>query len=446
MKHVTAIFILVFLFSGHLFAQEKFTLEQCIQIALENNNELVQKINDTKYSEYEAMNSFSSYLPSADISMNSGISRSAPRQAGPDQVSGQDPITGNLIYGGIIPESKRDFNSMNFSVDQNIFNGERIANIFQAHSLKEAAKYDLQSQKMYTILSVKEAFFNLIKQMKLEEVNKIAVQRSEDQLKLTEKMFELGSKARLDVFQAKVNLGNDRINLLTQQNSVNDANRSLNLVMGHDPGKKLNIQVIENFDPKIYSEENMFDTAIENQPLVKKGNSDIDASKWGVLRSQSTYLPNLVGFYRYSRSNSVFSKVYLKDYDFNWNSTIGLGLSMNLFSGFDDYLNVQKAKISQSNIRVSHENYLRNLKSRIKGFHENYNSYIEIININKENLEAAKEELRLAEERYRIGAGTSLEVREAQVKLTRAEETLIAAQYNALITQAQLETELGKIL
>jgi outer membrane protein TolC len=60
-------------------------------------------------------------------------------------------------------------------------------------------------------------------------------------------------------------------------------------------------------------------------------------------------------------------------------------------------------------------------------------------------LEAAKEEFRLAEERYRIGSGTALEVREAQVNLTRAEETLVAAKYNARMTQAQLEQSMGII-
>ena len=76
---------------------------------------------------------------------------------------------------------------------------------------------------------------------------------------------------------------------------------------------------------------------------------------------------------------------------------------------------------------------------------DNFNSYLEIIELNKGNLEASQEEYRLAEERYRIGSGTSLEVREAQVNLSRAEETLVAAYYNARMTQADLERALGII-
>jgi outer membrane protein TolC len=65
--------------------------------------------------------------------------------------------------------------------------------------------------------------------------------------------------------------------------------------------------------------------------------------------------------------------------------------------------------------------------------------------LNEENLKAAQEEYRLAEERYRIGSGTQLEVREAQVNLNRAEDTLVRAKYSARVTQAQIETYLGKI-
>ena len=51
----------------------------------------------------------------------------------------------------------------------------------------------------------------------------------------------------------------------------------------------------------------------------------------------------------------------------------------------------------------------------------------------------------MAEERYRIGSGTQLEVREAQVNLTGAEETLVRAKYGALVTQAMLANSLGMI-
>jgi outer membrane protein TolC len=121
-------------------------------------------------------------------------------------------------------------------------------------------------------------------------------------------------------------------------------------------------------------------------------------------------------------------------------------MSLNLFNGFRDMVNIQKAKLNERNSLINFEQTKRELTATVMQLVDNYNSYLEIIEINEENLEASKEEFRLAEERYRIGSGTQLEVREAQVNLTRAEQTLVAAQYNARITQSQLEQSLGNII
>ena len=54
-------------------------------------------------------------------------------------------------------------------------------------------------------------------------------------------MFELGAVAKVDVFRSRVNLGNDKIALLTQKNLVLTAINNLNLVMGRDPKSPLSI-------------------------------------------------------------------------------------------------------------------------------------------------------------------------------------------------------------
>jgi len=118
-------------------------------------------------------------------------------------------------------------------------------------------------------------------------------------------------------------------------------------------------------------------------------------------------------------------------------------LSFNIFNGFSDYANVQKAEISRKAAMETFEEYKRTLKATVHQYYADYLSTLDIIKINKENLEAAKEEMRLEEERYMVGAGTALEVREAQVNLTRAEETLIAAQFTASLILAQLDNQLG---
>ncbi len=441
------IFISLLMFSGNVFAQEKLSLENCINIAMENNSTLKQKIYSNESADYDVTTSYSNIMPSLEIGAGASRTKFGSSSYVDAVPVGQDSLSGQVIYERVVrsnPAYTNDNHTLRATVNQNIFDGFGWWNqIQQARTNKRSSDFDLLNETNTVILTVQNNYYNLVKQEKLYDVYGVAVERSQDQLVRTEKMFELGSKARLDVFQAKVNLGNDKINQLTQQNIVSDAKRALNISLGRNPNEPLEVMTDEQVEMSSLELDELISISNENQPLLKKNEADIESRGIGVSLAQANYYPRISAYYEYGRRNSDIDKIYKDYFDKDYYSSVGINLSWNLFNGFSDHANVQRAKLNEKSALEYNEDYKRQLQSRIKGFNDNYNSYIEIIKINEENLEAAKEEVRLAQERYTIGAGTSLEVREAQVKLTRAEETLIAARYNALITLAQLDNELG---
>jgi len=420
--------LLIALAANPGFSQEEslLTLDDCISIALEQNSALKISHLSDKSAEKDVLGSYSGILPTISLSANKGNRVSGPSEYLGDVPIGQD-TSGRTIYDQRLitsPRTEREFNSISLSFDQNIFDGGRWWN------------------KNRAILLVQEAYFDLNQQIKLLEVYEIAVERSQAQVDRTEKMYELGATAQLDVFQARVNLGNDRISLLRQQNIVGQARKNLNLVMGRDPFTPVQIGTEIKLNKTLANPEELIQTAFENQPNIKQDEADIKSSKLSVSLAKGVFYPRLYGFVDYSRNNQEMDRVYT-NYDKNYTVTYGIGASLNIFNGFNDYVNLQKAKIARKTTEENYEEYKRNLASEIEQYYANYQSYLDIIEINEQNLEAAKEEMRLAEERYQIGAGTSLEVREAQVNLTRAEEVLIAAQFNARIELARLNNGLG---
>ena len=287
-------------------------------------------------------------------------------------------------------------------------------------------------------------YLNLLKQEKLLEVNTLAVQRSQDNLDRSEKMFEIGSVAKVDVFRARVNLGNDRISLISQRNTVHQAKQTLNVAMGREPNTPLEISKDVNFDYQLPPLESLLNSAMDQQPEIKRREMELRSRELNVSLSKSSFLPSLSAFFSYGRSNSVFDKIY-SDVNQNWSVTVGVQGSFNLFNGFQDMVNHQNAKLNVKSTQIDLEAYKRTLVSNISTTYQRYKDLLEIIEINKENLEAAKEEYRLATERYRLGSGTSLDVREAQVNLTDAERILVAAEYDLIITYAQLQEAVGDI-
>lgn len=449
MKNSFIILVSFLIFCGNSFAQvEKLSLEDCINIALKANPNIKINSNLNESADEDVLGSYSGILPNIDLSANSGRAEAGDKTVEGDIPVGFDSTANQAVYvRGIYtqPGYISNFNSVNLRVSQNLFDGGEWWNAIKyAKSQKRSSDFNFTSVVNQTVRSVHERFFDLAKQQKLLEVRELAVKRSEDQLNKTQKMFELGSVAKVDVYRSKVNYGNDKISLLQQKNAVMTAKNNLNLVMGRDPHTPIAIETDLTLTPIYESVEEMHEESVKNNPVLKKYKEDFISADLNSSRSYASVYPSLAAFFNYSRSHEEFDRVY-GEFDKNWNTSYGLSLSFNLFNGFQDKVRIQKSKLAARNAQESYEDYKRTLKANIAQLTDSYNAYLEIIQINEENLVAAKEEYRLAEERYRIGSGTALEVREAQVNLTQAEQTLVAAQYNARIVQAQIEENLGSI-
>ncbi len=423
------------------------SLEDCIRIALENNSQLKNTELAFDAAKQDVLSSYQGILPSITTSAGRGKVVTGPSEYLSNEPVGIDPETGNVIYEQRtrkIERSTRESSSASINLNQTIFDGGIWWNqIRKAKTDKKASKYDLIAQRNNTINQIQQAFFELGKQIKLLEVDSLAVARSQAQLERAEQMYELGATAQLDVFRARVNLGNDRISKLQQKNTVTQARKNLNVTMGRDPLAQLVVEVSEvQLKDDLPSVEELVDQAIAQQPMVRKNKSNIKSRKLSVDMAKGLNYPKISAYVNYDRFHEDAIKVF-SDFDQNYQTRYGINLSFNLFNGFNDYVQIQKAQINYRTARENYEQYKRELKSNIHQSYEDYKSYLDIIEINRVNLEAAREELRLAEERYQIGAGTALEVREAQVNLTRAEQTLIAAEYNARLILAQLDNYLG---
>jgi outer membrane protein TolC len=214
--------------------------------------------------------------------------------------------------------------------------------------------------------------------------------------------------------------------------------------LGRDPNEPLEIDKTLRFNFSLPDIEAMLSEALKTQPELMRQELDVKSKQLSVAISRGAFSPTVTGFYNYNRNNSEFEKVY-KNLGRNWSSVVGVSISFNLFNGFQDMVNYQNSRINLKNSQLALEDYKRNLKSNISNLYRRYQDLEQIVAINQQNLEAAREEFRLAEERYRLGAGTSLDLREAQVNLTDAERILVATEYDKIIVYAQLQEALGNV-
>jgi len=122
---------------------------------------------------------------------------------------------------------------------------------------------------------------------------------------------------------------------------------------------------------------------------------------------------------------------------------LGLNLSFNLFNGFRDKIDWQNARLEAKNRELEFLDAQNRLTATVREKLETFYRRMELISLEEQNLEAARQNLRLNKDRYDIGAATFLEFRDAQVNLTRSQTTLIVARYQARITRLELEQLMG---
>jgi outer membrane protein TolC len=122
----------------------------------------------------------------------------------------------------------------------------------------------------------------------------------------------------------------------------------------------------------------------------------------------------------------------------NDNLNYGITASINIFNGFDQNRRIQNAKI-QRDITETRISELRiQLEADLQRAYTNYQNSLNLIDLEKENLEVARQNIDIALERYKLGVSTPLELREVQRNAVASESRLIDAEYGGKLAEIEL--------
>ena len=461
--------LLVLSFSSAIHAQEKLTLDDCIKIALKNNSQLRNANRDVEMANSGITQAYSNILPQLDMSLNFGKRHQGEVSYLQDVPTEYESYTiYNPVYDtaledtiGIVPqkliggatkyeqrlvtqpEYDRKSNGASLTLQQPLFDGGNWWNqIKKSKANQEALTHQRDAEQQDVILIVRRSYFDLLKQMALLKVYQESENSYEEHYKRSQSMYEIGSVALADVYKARVSYGEAKTQVIQQKNIAIFAKYKLNTDMGRDPRTGIEIEDAD-FDSDIHDyTEAEIEEALSSQPELAYYQASEKTAEFDAKIARASYLPTIGIQASYTRFSDDYKKLY-KNFDQNYNWYVGGGLNWNLFNGFADKANRQIQKL---NHLKSQENLLeqqRLVRSSIEQARLMLRADQELIMINEENLVSAKEDLRLAQERYRIGSGTLLDVLEAQVSVTRSQTNLVSAQYDVLTSYAELQKALG---
>lgn len=413
---------------------QTISLRECLERGLEKNYSIRITRGEEEITHNNATLANAGYLPTIDLQGGYNLSNNS---------SDSKPATGNTVEQRNLLD-----HSANAGIDVNwtIFDGFNISTTYK--QLKEMERMGETNTRIAIedfIATLTSEYYNFIQQRIRLKNYFYAVKLSKERLRIVAERYHIGSFSRLDYQQAKVDFNADSAQYLKQQEVVISSRIALNELMA----------VEEVYTPLLTSDTTITadmtleftdlwnSTLASNAQLLKADQSSnlakLDYKK--VISRNYPYLKLNAGYdYGY---NKYEQSTYRSRNSWGWNG--GLSMGINLWNG-NRRREKRNAKIEIMNAQLQREQLELALKADLGNLWQAYQKNIELLNLEEQNLVAARENHEIATERYMLGNLSGFEMREAQQSLLDAEERLLTAQYNTKICEISLLQISGKII
>ena len=434
---------------------ERLSLEQCIDRALDHNTQVLQAEQQVLRSEADVASARAQRLPSLSTTLMSlGRSRTGPSLRIQDNPTGQiDPETGERIFAEErtrIPGIDRTSYAFSAGVGHTLYDGG--ARRWSHRSAREsltASELGLRSGRDGVVYQVKQRYYALLKAQELVEVQGEALELSLKRQEEAEIRLEVGAGTRVDLLRLQVAADNARANLINAEQQVQLSRASLNHALGRGlsaPVETVPLAGDPTLPPETAEAEAMaelVDRAKRANPGLEQARRSRSSAEMSLKARRAAWHPRVTGNLSYSRNNEVFDRVY-GDLDQNYRLNGGLNLTYQLFDGGLRSADVDRARSSLESARLGLEQQERDLALSVETTYLELVRLGRILRIARRTAELAAEDLRLAEERYRVGKGRLLEVLDAQVGLTSARNNRVNTRYDLALAEADLERLTGE--
>lgn len=412
------------------------TLKECIQKGLKNDPDLVRadqslrNINNTLWTDYGA------WLPS--VSTGVGYTWNSR----PQVVEYKEVTEGDSTF--TVPVYTNESYSSSISLNMNLFNGfSDYFGLRADRQTKKSIQENYSGQVLNTVYSIKTGYYNVLQYMKLADVQRKALERSQEQLRITQTRYDLGSAALSDVLKAKVSLGQAQLDLINAENNYKVSVANLNYLIGEPIDEQYRVDTTVGVREVNYTLQGSIDSAMSKNPTLQSYKYSMDASQNGVRSAWGGFLPSIN--FSYSTSWYDIGKFQAGGlYSNNNTYRYGVNLSLNIFDRFVTKRQVASAQAALNTDKFVYHNYKSSLKLQVTQSYLNLEKAQLSIQVSRDNLASAQEDYKLAQEKYTLGAATILDLLDAEVSLRTAESNVIESEYNLNLAVADLERALGK--
>ena len=461
----------------------RLSLEDAVRLAQEQNPGFLAARNDRSTADWEVREAVGSLFPSATL--GGSLSWQGP---------GEQRF-GSLTLAQDLPAYY--LSAYNVGISYQLSASALLAPA-AAHARREAVVAQIDAARVELMAAVTRAYLEVLRQAEGEILVELQLGRARFNLRLAEAQQEVGAVTPLDVRQAEVQVGRAEVALLQAGNALSTARLRLLQQIGMDGDRPLALTTTFELEEPEWNRDDLLATALERNPTLRAGAANLDASQAHVRQARSAYLPSLVaqagigGFTRQASSTDVLvtqaqmqlanqaqqcallNQVYTRlvdplptsdceaftftddmrnrivtengafPFDFSRRpASASLSISLPILQGLQRERQLEAARVQRSDaeleIRERRLALTADLTIALRTLVTAYQSAA----LEARNSEVADDQLRLAGERYRLGAISFVDLVDAETVKAEADQAYVNAVYAYHDALTQLETVVG---
>ncbi|HOP00063.1 MAG TPA: TolC family protein [Bacteroidales bacterium] len=425
----------IILAASQTFAQQIYDIRSCISTGLEKNYSLMI----TKNSEIISRNNYTpgnaGYLPSLNLSgRHSGTLNDIRTNVGDT----------NSTFSGNIHNTT---NAASLNLGLTIFEGFSVTTTYRKlGELKNLGELNTQFAIENLVSDIVAAYYNYIQQVKLLENLRYAVSLSKERLRIDEDRYLLGSSSKLQVLQSRVYLNADSSRLSKQCETVHAAQVRLNELLAVEDlnGQFVTRDTTIEVNQELLYEKLLTET-LENNTSLQIARSNMNVSEFDYRLAKSRSYPYLTASSGYNYNFNTYSSGSSSNQQTNGLS-YGLTLGFNLFDGMNQRRTIRNSSISLQNTELRYQELEQGVRADLITIYSAYSNFLRLIELEKQNLQTATENLSIAMERYKLGSLSGIDLREVQKSLLDARESLLSVEYQTKLAEISLNLISGHIM
>ena len=420
---------------------KQWTLQECLDYALENNIQLQKSRNDYLSGVEDTKMAKAARLPFLSVTSSQGFTNYPSASASfSDSHSGSYGFSSRNSYTG----------TYGINAGLTLYNGGKLQTAVKRQNLQnQIDALSVEESANDIRVAIVQAYMQALYAREAVEIAINTAKTSEAQRDRAREMFQAGSISQVDLAQLESQYQSDAYQVVVARTSLDNYKLQLKQLLELDITDQIELSVPEINESAVTrvlpDKTQIYATATENMPEIKRGELAVEAADLDIRQARAGFYPSLgltasVGTGHMSGNNyESGSQIWNR-----FNENVGLSLSIPIFSNRQNRTATNKARIAAASSRLDQQDLLKTLLREVE------TAYLDAVSAQSQYVAAnekeryARQSYELTDEQFRVGMKNTVELITAQNEWSAAQQEVLQAKYMALLNMELLNIYQGQ--